>query len=297
MLLDKYIATLYAEKGSSNHTCRAYSNDIMEFMQYCFPDRDGESDFDDNFLKLVKNQNHPIVREYMMVLYRSGIKKQSCSRKLSALKSFFHYLIKSGLIDFNPTDLVPSPKVQRVIPDFLTIDDLFRLLDSIKSETILEKRNLAMFEMFYSTGLRVSEMAGVDFKDIDFEKQVVKVTGKGAKQRIVPVGTRALTCINKYRAMIGKENVPLFLNKNKSRLSDRSMRRILSSIVTECGLNLPVSPHTLRHSFATHMLDSGADLRGIQEVLGHVTLSTTQIYTHVTTDRLMQVYDRAHPRS
>jgi integrase/recombinase XerC len=160
----------------------------------------------------------------------------------------------------------------------------------------MDKRNLAMFETFYSTGIRVSELEGLNMEDIDFKNQMIKVLGKGSKERIVPIGKRALNVIKNYRASIKEDFIPLFLNKNFSRLSARSIRRILDNLVRDCGLNLSVSPHTLRHSFATHMLDSGADLRGIQEILGHASLSTTQIYTHVSMDKLMQVYDKAHPR-
>ena len=197
----------------------------------------------------------------------------------------------------NPADTIPFPKLEKTIPRFLNIDDLFRLLDSIKTDTWLEKRNLAMFETFYSTGMRISEIHGLEMNDVDFKSQMIRVFGKGSKERVVPVGKRALDAICAYREMIDQALTPVFLNKQYSRLSIRSIGRILAKIVNECGLNVPVSPHTLRHSFATHMLDSGADLRGIQEILGHASLSTTQVYTHVSMDRLMQVYDKAHPRS
>ncbi len=201
----------------------------------------------------------------------------------------------------NPADTIPFPKLEKTIPRFLNIDDLFRLLDSIKTDTWLEKRNLAMFETFYSTGMRISEIHGLEMNDVDFKKQMIRVFGKGSKERVVPVGKRALDAICAYRKTIDQPIAPVFapvfLNKQYSRLSIRSIGRILDKIVNECGLNIPVSPHTLRHSFATHMLDSGADLRGIQEILGHVSLSTTQVYTHVSMNRLMQVYDKAHPRS
>jgi integrase/recombinase XerC len=154
-----------------------------------------------------------------------------------------------------------------------------------------------MFETFYSTGMRVSEMEGLNIEDIDFKSQMIKVFGKGSKERIVPVGKRAVNAINDYRASLKENYIPIFLNKNFTRLSSRSIRRILDKLVRDCQLNVPVSPHTLRHSFATHMLDCGADLRGIQEILGHASLSTTQIYTHVSMDKLMKVYDKAHPRS
>ncbi|OQY49552.1 MAG: hypothetical protein B6230_07925 [Desulfobacteraceae bacterium 4572_89] len=196
-----------------------------------------------------------------------------------------------------PAEMVPFLKKEKTIPRFLNIDDLFRLLDSIKTHTWLEKRNLAMFETFYSTGMRISEINGLNMNDVDFENQMIRVFGKGSKERMVPVGERALDAMGRYREALGENVEPMFVNKYYSRLTSRSIRRILDKLVNECGLNVPVSPHTLRHSFATHMLDSGADLRGIQEILGHASLSTTQIYTHVTMDRLMYVYDKAHPRS
>ena len=300
-----FLQVLEAEKGYSAHTIRAYQKDIQDFFIYCKSDGSGckfeldrfEGQFDDLFLKCAESYNQSIVRHYIAGLAKKGKKKTSIARSLSALKTFFAYLVRSEKISFNPADSAPAPKINRKIPDFLTVDDVFLLLDSIKSDSLLEKRNLAIFETFYSTGIRVSEMAGLNYENIDFEHQVIRILGKGKKERIVPVGERALKAIVKYRKMLGHPFVPLFLNKNHTRLLDRSMRKILSKIVMECNLNLPVSPHTLRHSFATHMLDAGADLRGIQEILGHSSLSTTQIYTHVTVDRLMQVYDKAHPRS
>lgn len=295
-LIERYRQTLFAEKGYSHHTVAAYSRDVLEFMDFCLPEPGKEDDRDTSFLTVVDTGKQRLVREFMAFLYKRGLNKRSSSRKLSAVKSFCDYLVKTGNLDVNPADAMPRPRVARRIPDFLTIDDLFRLLDSMTSETILEKRNCALFEMFYATGMRVSEMAGLDAADIDVTQQTARVTGKGKKQRIVPMGNRAASALAVYRENLGAGYTPLFLNKNRSRLSDRSMRRILSKLVDQCQLNVPVSPHTLRHSFATHMLDAGADLRGIQEILGHASLSTTQIYTHLTTDRLMEVYDRSHPR-
>lgn len=301
MLLPSFLEVLEAEKGYSHHTVRAYKKDIKGFMHYCISefgvDEKKTFDFDEWFLKCVGQKKVNIVRNYAVTLAKKEMKKTSIARTLSALKTFFNYLVRGEYISFNPVDSVPVPKFQRKIPDFLTVDDVFFLLDSIPSGTLLEKRNLAIFETFYSTGMRVSEMAALDYVDIDFERCLVSITGKGKKERVVPVGERALSSIKNYRTMLGHAFQPLFLNKSRTRLSDRSMRRILSKLVKECHLNVPVSPHTLRHSFATHMLDAGADLRGIQEILGHSSLSTTQVYTHVTVDRLMQIYDKAHPRS
>lgn len=312
MILDHFIDTLVAEKGYSAHTSRAYKSDISDFISFFLEkqfknqsqneSRNETIDVDNSqlqkaFLDHVNKADKDIIRKYLAVLVRSGTAKRSIARKLSSLKAFFDYLVKSGRIKLNPAEMIPFPKLEKSIPKFLSIDDLIRVLDSIKTETWLDKRNLAMFETFYSTGMRVSEINGLNIEDIDFKNQMIKVFGKGSKERIVPVGKRALNAIKNYRICLKENFIPVFLNKDFSRLSSRSIRRILDKTVKECGLSVPVSPHTLRHSFATHMLDSGADLRGIQEILGHASLSTTQIYTHVSMDRLMQVYDKAHPRS
>jgi integrase/recombinase XerC len=199
--------------------------------------------------------------------------------------------------------LILTPKHQRAIPTYLAVDDMFRLLDAVATDTLLGQRNRAIFETIYSCGLRVSELAQMNVKDVDVAKGSVKVHGKGAKERMVPIGKKALASIQAYRKRLQEQagvaedaDGPLFLNKNKGRLSARSIARILDKLARECGLSVPVSPHALRHTFATHMLDAGADLRAVQELLGHKSLSTTQRYTHVSIDRLMAVYDKAHPR-
>ncbi|MGD9732663.1 MAG: site-specific tyrosine recombinase/integron integrase [Desulfamplus sp.] len=304
-LLQSFIDVLEAEKGYSAHTITAYKKDLTDYINYL--EQQYKFDIEQNtltehltdelFISLVQKNYKTIVREYIVYLSGSGIKKSSIARKLSAIKSFFDNLARNRAIEVNPADLVPRPKVPRKIPDFLTVDDIFFMLDSIKADSLFGKRNLAIIETFYSTGIRVSEMAALNFDDIDFDRQFIKISGKGAKERVVPVGERALNAILQYRHMLEHRFTPLFLNKNLTRLTDRSMRRILEKIVNECSLRIHVSPHMLRHSFATHMLDAGADLRGIQEILGHASLSTTQIYTHVTIDKLMEVYDKAHPRS
>ncbi len=304
-MLDSFLDTLKAQKGYSVHTLRAYQSDIQAFIRFVVIDESGETqnqdtDSLDAFEKMIFQNaevvNKSTIRKYLACLVREKKSKRTISRKISALKAFFDYLVTIKKITLNPADSIPFPKLEKTIPKFLNIDDLFRLLDSIPTDTWMDKRNLAMFETFYSTGMRVSEMSGLNINDIDFEKQMIKVFGKGSKERIVPVGNRALKAIENYRSVLKQRFDPVFLNKNFTRLSARSIRRILDKIVQNCQLNVPVSPHMLRHSFATHMLDSGADLRGIQEILGHASLSTTQVYTHVSMDRLMQVYDKAHPR-
>ncbi len=295
---DDFIAALEAEKGYSSHTCRAYRSDISEFISFFLKKKFKEDKMGQNQLETrVRLIDKNIIRNYLACLVREKKSKRTIARKLSSIKAFFDYLVRAGTIESNPADGVPFPKLEKTIPRFLGIDELFHLLDSIKKDTWLDKRNLAMFETFYSTGMRVSEISTLNIEDIDFQRRMIRVSGKGSKERIVPVGKRALDAIEEYRSALKENFVPVFVNKNFSRLSARSIRRILDKLVRECQLSMPVSPHMLRHSFATHMLDAGADLRGIQEILGHASLSTTQIYTHVSLDRLMQIYDRAHPRS
>ncbi|MCP4116039.1 MAG: tyrosine recombinase XerC [Desulfobacteraceae bacterium] len=296
MLTDEFLSVLSAEKGYSKHTLRAYEIDLKSFLAHCFPDARDKPVADERLLAEIETGGSRLVRGFLAALSKKGISKRTIARRLSALRSFFDYLITVGRLGDNPADGVATPKFAKSIPHFLTVDDMFRLLDSIGSDTPLEKRNRALFELFYSTGMRVSEMSNLDVRDLDEENHLVRVQGKGNKERIVPMGDRALSAIQDYRMAVGSGHGPLFLNRDKNRLSDGSIRNILAKLVKTCGLNVPVSPHTLRHSFATHMLDSGADLRGIQEILGHASLSTTQVYTHVTVDKLMQVYDRAHPR-
>ncbi|MDD9304740.1 MAG: tyrosine recombinase XerC [Desulfobacter sp.] len=298
MLVKGFIQTLEAEKGYSAHTLRAYRSDVLDFMGFCLKIIFAQESWtEDDFKKKAGQVDKQIVRKYLALMVNKKKSKATMARRLSALKSFFDYMVRSGEIKINPADAIPFPKKEKKIPQFLCIDDLFRLLDGIKTDSWMDKRNLAMFETFYSTGMRISEIHGMNIKDIDFKTQMIRVFGKGSKERVIPVGQRALNAIKYYRTQILEPGEAVFLNKDHRRLSQRSIRRILDKIVQECGLETKISPHTLRHSFATHMLDSGADLRGIQEILGHASLSTTQIYTHVSMDRLMQVYDKAHPRS
>jgi integrase/recombinase XerC len=243
-----------------------------------------------------------VVRLYLGLLHKKN-KKSTVARKLSTLRSFFRFLIRERLIDENPLGSVLTPKQDKHLPHYLPVDDMFRLLDSIDTGTLLGLRNRAMFEMLYSTGIRVSELAGMNVRDVDSEGALVMVRGKGNKERLVPVGGKALKALESYRRQLELErglsadvDGPMFLNNNGGRLTARSMARILDQEARKCGIEFPVSPHALRHSFATHMLDAGADLRVVQELLGHESLSTTQKYTHVSIDKLMEAYDKAHPR-
>jgi integrase/recombinase XerC len=236
------------------------------------------------------------------VLHRRN-EKSTIARKLSTLRSFFRFLVKQRIIEEDPSAAILTPKYSRRMPSYLSVDDMFRLLDQTAEDTLLDLRNRALFETLYGSGIRVSELTGLNVFDVDFSSGCLRVSGKGGRERIVPVGQKALRRIEAYRdrlfAKTGidtQTNGPLFLNKNKGRLTSRSVGRILDALVRRCSLVVPISPHGIRHSFATHMLDAGADLRTVQELLGHKSLSTTQKYTHVSIDRLMAVYDTAHPR-
>ena len=294
-----FIEVLLAEKGYAANTARAYRRDLEAFYSFVAAN---DKDSDQGHLAPLQDIDPLTIRKYLGHLHKRN-KKTTIARKLSALRSFYRYLLKQGIVEQNPTDMILTPKQEHPIPRYLAVDDMFQLLDSIHTDDIFGLRNRAIFETFYSCGLRVSETAGLDVTDVDVNAGLVRVFGKGAKERIVPIGQKALTAISDYRRQWEVETGvrvtaegPLFLNKYNGRLSTRSIARILDQIVRDCSLLVPVSPHVLRHTFATHMLDAGADLRAVQELLGHKSLSTTQKYTHVSIDRLMETYDKAHPR-
>ena len=302
-LIRNFIESLGTEKGFSDNTCRGYRNDLEEFFNFLTASRmEGKKRSRANGSIAIDLVDTLTIRSYLSYLHKRN-KKSTIARKLSALRSFFKYLVRRGIASNNPAESILTPKQEHAIPAYLPVDEMFRLLDSIPINTILDARNRAIFETLYSCGIRVSELVGMDTGDVDSGQGQIRVLGKGRKERIVPVGKKALGAIANYRQDLKREcgiseNLasPLFLNKNKGRLSARSVARILDKLVAACGLLTPVSPHTLRHTFATHMLDAGTDLRVVQELLGHTSLSTTQKYTHVSIDRLMQTYDKAHPR-
>ncbi|MGA6924173.1 MAG: tyrosine recombinase XerC [Desulfosarcina sp.] len=300
--IDDFLQALATEKGYSAHTLRAYGHDLAEFVAYAAGDDPGAS---------VRRTKGPLsvdaidsltVRGYLGYLHRRN-ERSTIARKLSALRSLFRHLMKHRLIDEDPTVAILTPKHGRRMPAYLSVDDMFRLLDRTADDTLLGLRNRALFETLYGAGIRVSELTGLNVFDVDVDSGCVRVAGKGGRERIVPVGDTALDRIRDYRSRLFAQtgidmlsDGPLFLNKNKGRLSSRSVGRILEDLVRRCSLAMPISPHGIRHSFATHLLDAGADLRMVQELLGHKSLSTTQRYTHVSIDRLMAVYDKAHPR-
>ena len=291
-----FIAKLEHEKGFSEHTLRAYHKDLLQF---------------DNFLKAEKRSslesvNHLLLRRFLAVLRSKNYSKTTIARKLASIRSFFKFLIREGELVANPFEMLRTPKQDKKLPHFLSITEVDVLLKTPDSSTLMGLRDMAIMETLYSTGIRVSELVGLDEGSIDFLAGMIKVQGKGKKERLVPIGSPAIKAINEYidsKSMSKKKeeksvsrSEPLFLNKYGGRLTARSVARSLDKYLKVSGINLLTSPHTFRHSFATHLLDKGADLRSVQEMLGHSSLSTTQVYTHITTERLKNVYDKAHPR-
>jgi integrase/recombinase XerC len=247
------------------------------------------------------------IRKYLSFLHRKN-KKSSMARKISTLRSFFRYLNREQMVASNPAKSISTPKVEKTLPTTLTVDEAFRLMESPKNlsekcPTAVMKdkrlRDRAILELLYSSGLRVSELVGLNSNQIDLDLGIVRVMGKGRKERIVPVGIKAVESLNAYLDERGmaKEGDPLFVNSLGGRLTARSVGRLIKKYSRHSGIFRKVSPHSLRHTFATHLLDAGADIREIQEMLGHSSLSTTQRYTHVSMGKLMEVYDKAHPRS
>ena len=288
-LIKLFISILKEHKNFSQNTLKGYAVDLNKF-----------SDFLSAKKITIKQVNTIILREYIAEIYGS-LSRASIARSISALRSFFKFLQKRGLLEVNPATEISMPKLEKKIPPHLQVDEMFRILDA-PNENILGLRDRAIMELLYSSGLRVSELYGLNINDIDFAGKLVKVLGKRRKERIVPVGTAALSAINAYRKMLHNSTPPpvsgpLFLNARGTRLSVRSIARLVKHHAIISGAGYEISPHALRHSFATHMLDGGADLRSLQELLGHESLSTTQRYTHLTLDHLMKVYDKAHPRS
>lgn len=285
---DRFFLYLQGEKNASPHTVKNYAVDLHEFMALVDGKKATELDYLD-------------VRKFLSHLRDKGYSKSSVSRKLACLRSFFKFLLRENLILKNPASGIATPKREKKLPSFLEVEEIERLMTAASGSSIHESRDRALLETLYSSGLRVSELVGLNPEDTDLLGGVLRVRGKGKKERMVPIGRKAQTAVEAYlekrKSDPGKAAGALFLNKNGTRLTDRSVRRILLKYARRAEIQKQISPHTLRHSFATHLLDRGADLRSVQELLGHESLSTTQIYTHVTTKRLKEVYDKVHPRA
>ena len=282
--IEKYVRYLEIEKNASKHTMLNYRRDLDEFKKFL-----GETQ--------IENVDYLTLRKFLSALREKNLKSRSISRKLSCLRSFFRFLNREGFLKNDPTQAVSSPKLERYLPIFLTEDEVTKLIESPDAKELSGLRDRAILETFYSTGIRISELVGLNLENIDFFGAVVKVSGKGKKQRLVPIGDKALWAIRDYTEQRKQQAPAIFLNKNGRRITDRGVRLVLDKYIRRTALRENISPHSLRHSFATHLLNRGADLRSVQELLGHANLSTTQIYTHLTTEKLKSVYDKAHPRA
>ena len=294
--IERFITWVTDEKGYSHHTVSNYRRDLLQFAAVAGREID------------VGSIDTTIIRNFVYSL-KIRNKSSSVARKLSALRSFFKFLEQEKIILKNPMGSVSMPKQEQHIPVFLSVDEVFALLESPGIDETFAARDRAILELLYSTGMRVSELVACNMANLDFDSGMVMVRGKGNRERIVPVGTQAVKSLREYfderqellrkRVQQGKkiDKEPLFLNNRGTRLTARSVERMISGYGRKAGLNKPVTPHVLRHSFATHLLEMGADMRSVQELLGHASLSTTQKYTHLDMVHLMRIYDRAHPKA
>jgi integrase/recombinase XerC len=310
-LVRQFLDYLRLEKHFSDYTIKSYGADLIQFGQFlmgeigCGPNNDrvmppAELPLDERQL----NCDPMIVREFLAYLYGQNYTKSTTARKLATLRSFYKFVVRRGLLSVNPLSTIRTPKQEKRLPRCLDLEQVQKLLDAPGDSDILSARDKAMLEVLYSSGIRVSELVDLNTEDIDLTEGVLRVRGKGRKQRLTPIGSQAISAVKRYfdlRAsdtrLQGDKVTRVFLNKHGQPLSTRSVRRKLDKYLVVAGLDPGISPHTLRHSFATHLLNNGADLRSVQELLGHQSLSTTQVYTHLTTSRLKQVYDQAHPRA
>jgi len=285
-----FTAYLQIERNASPHTLAAYRSDLAQMLVFALHDK-GEA-------VSAHDIDHLFLRRYLAGLSK-GTKKSSIGRKLAAIRSFFRFLLRRGIIAKNPAELIATPKKEQRLPFHLDIDQATALMEAPDSGDKYALRDRAILELLYSSGLRVSELTGLDFTELNLAGGMVRVAGKGGKERIVPVGRRAQTALQEYLDQREDKtgNGAVFLNTRGDRINRRSVARIIDVHVMQIAAFKRISPHTLRHTFATHMLEGGADLRAIQELLGHASLSTTQKYTHVSIDRLMEVYDKAHPKA
>ncbi|MBU0618218.1 MAG: tyrosine recombinase XerC [Planctomycetes bacterium] len=328
-IIDQFITYLRAERHFSSHTARCYAADLDQFCVF-LADPDAEPPAGPGFHPVkgsngypnrrlappmsqhaVQEQNHrllavdtDLVRLFMSKLRDRNYCKSTVARKLATLRSFYKFVVRREYAASNPVAPIRTPKQEKRLPKFLDIEQIEKLFSNCNTTTLLGARDRAILEMLYSTGIRVSELVALNIADIDLGSSVIRVRGKGKKERVIPIGPGAVKAVIHYLDLrrsslqtAKHDRDALFINKHGQRLSTRSVRRKLDKYLLEAGLDLSVSPHTLRHSFATHMLQRGADLRSVQEMLGHQSLSTTQIYTHLTNENVRQEYEKAHPRA
>ncbi len=294
--LEDFKSYIIAEKNFSKHTAKAYCSDILSFLVWM----DEQSCEDINFSK---------VREYLHFIQKFNYKKTTIARKIASLRTFYKYLYRERKVDSNPAMNLTNPKRPKSLPKFLTPDEVEQILNNTKIETPAGYRNRTILELLWATGMRISELSGLNFGDLNLEHNEIRVFGKGSKERIILVTDRAKNFLERYiesaRDLIPKgfpvpdksENSPIFINNTGYRLQTRTVRNVINEVVEKINLPKHVTPHMFRHSFATHLIENGADLRVVQELLGHASISNTQIYTHVSTQHLKDVYNETHPRA
>ena len=303
-LFEQFFEHLRYERNVSEHTLRNYRIDLGQFYDHLAPADPATGvrrEFD------IKQIDHITIREWLSTLHTANKKKTSIARKLATLRTFFQFLLREGVVEMNPAKLVSTPRLEKNLPNHLSIEEMVRFIETPDTESDLGKRDRAILEFLYGTGMRVSELVKLNLRDIDFKNKMVRVTGKRRKQRIVPFGDPALHALMQYLSVRGiflnntppaeRDEQAVFLNYQGTRITTRSVGRMVDKYIMICAGIHNISPHSLRHSFATHLLDNGADLRHIQELLGHARISTTQIYTHVSMEKLIEVYDKSHPKA
>jgi len=295
-LINEFSIYLEHEKRASEHTLKNYLVDLNQFLHFI------EKKFEQNSQTVnMDSVDHVVVRDYVGSLFGNK-NPTSIARKLSSIRSFYDFCIRKGHVKTNPAKQVASPKIPKRIPKFLTVDETVALLDCPNTSSTLGRRDKAILEVLYASGLRVSELVNLKMQDLNLTEGIVRVLGKGRKERIVPMGSKACEALRRYfdlrtGLVSGNNNDAVFLNKRGEKISVRSIERILVKYLKQSGINKTVTPHVLRHTFATHLLNAGVDMRGIQELLGHSSLSTTQKYTHINLEKMMEVYDKSHPKA
>lgn len=292
-LIESFKTYLSVEKGASKNTIDAYVSDLLQFCAFLLKEHPE---------KTIQTAGLLEIRSFISSVLKTE-KKSTGGRKLAALKTFYKFLFREHIVQMNPAELMAIPKKEKILPKFLNIDEAFRLIEQPADDKFLSLRDRAMLELFYASGIRVSELVGLDIENIDINIGYIKVKGKGNKERVIPINKKAIEVIRHYlkeREIFlsnRSKTSAAFLNKYGNRITRRAVGMIVRKYMLMSGINKHISPHALRHTFATHLLDAGADLRFIQELLGHSSISTTQVYTHTSVDRLMSVYDNSHPRA
>ncbi len=324
-IITTFLEYLLEERAFSAYTGRCYGVDLRQYLVWITEEQNltldipsetsawqrfaqGEKEIaghvgPETITEHLVNADTEYLRSFLAYLAESSYSPATMARKIATLRSFYKWLERNGVIETNPMTLIRTPRQKKRLPKAIDVEQVEKLLSAPNDKTLLGSRDRAILETLYSTGIRVSELVGINFGDIDETGHAIIIRGKGRKERIVPLGTHAMTALSHYTDTLRVNNIPndsedpLFINKHNTRLSTRSVRRKVSKYLEQVGLDPSISPHTLRHSFATHLLDNGADLRSVQELLGHQSLSTTQVYTHLTTKRMRESYDDAHPRA